>query len=138
MTPPPTHPPGATPRRAPRWVVGSLIALGVGGPLLAILVFLAIWQVLQPAERDAGQPVAIDGCESAHLLAPGAGDAARASSGAYRLVCRNEKERPPTCEQVFSRFVHAHGAVPGPVRVIVDYQVHEQCHRLFDEPGGDR
>jgi hypothetical protein len=130
------QPPAVAPRRAPRWLVGCLVAIGVGVPVLTVVGFIMIWQLLQPSDAVAGQAVAIDGCESAYLFAPRAGDAGRTtSSQSYRLVCRNEKEPPPTCEQTLSRFVVAHGAVPGPVRVQVDYEGHTpltQCNRLFD------
>ena len=107
--------------------------MGAAGPV-AIVVLLAIWQILRPGERTVGQPIAIDGCEDADLFSFGAGDAGRsAPSRSYELLCRNEKEPPPTCEETFSRFVHARGALPGPVRVVVDYQDHTQCDRRFDE-----
>ena len=119
--------------------MGCLVAMGAAGPVLAIVLFLAIWQFLQPSERVVGRAVAIDGCEDAYLFAPGAGDAGRpAPSRSYRLVCRNEKEQPPTCEETFSRFVHARGAVPGPVHVVVDYQGQTQCDRRFDGTGAAR
>jgi len=111
------------PSKRARTVAGCLIALGAAGPIVLVVMPLAIWQILAPAPRPGIDALKAKGCERPSLTDFTAwrdGGAFGAGHPRYALHCYVPPGRPaPTCDEVAATYVRAAGPLDADVRVSV-------------------